>query len=79
MSKECCGCWDIAEYMYEDKYYCDECLLKALEKDMKIKSAEINCKQYFFTNDGYIGDNYEGIQEIVDTCIKNIPEIREVE
>ena len=78
MSKECCSCWDLAEYMYEDKYYCDECLLEALEKDMKIKSEEINYKQYCFVGGDYIGDDYEDIYEIIDTCIANIPEIQEV-
>lgn len=66
MDKECIDCGWPAEYVYNDEYYCESCLLEALG----IETEEVT---YYNTEDGrYLGNEQDDymidiFQEVDDT------------
>ena len=83
MSKDMrCKCGYLADYEYKGEYYCDECILDELEQAGLIESHEsyeCSYKIYFDANENYIGDSYEDTQEVIESCLKDIPELRWVD
>ena len=61
---ESCDC-ELAEYEYDGKVYCSECLLEKLEEDKKIESWKT--KSYMLDGEYLGNDNDNSLDEIIDS------------
>ena len=66
----CCCCLDEAEYNYESKNYCGECLLDVLEQTQKIK---VFSNKVYMHKEKFIGcSDSNGYSEILDDLLEDL-------
>lgn len=68
-------CPEYAEFRYKNKNYCEDCLLLALEREKEIESYDYTVSVYSFAGGDYIGEDKEGVDDIIDSVLSNIKDI----
>lgn len=73
-----CECNCDAEYVYNGKKFCADCLLSELESREEVKTVIVRQKQYFDHHGNYIGDSDDDYYDIISNLLNDVKSLREI-